>query len=351
MLNQALLEQLTDAINSRGGATPAVKLPQFYDVLNEFFTAEEAEIAVKLPAEGITVKQLAQLTGAKDTGKLVQALESMADRGLLLADKLGDNTTYKLLPLVPGMFEFQFMKGGTSERERKIILLIHEYIKALTQASAAAKATGTPEKKRVVHLDELISKVAVIHSLVECLDLIEKTDDIAVGNCMCRHRGEIVGRPCDKPKELCIMLGPEAKAATARGIMRMITKDEAHKLLDRAEEAGLVHQTMYHQGGFIEFLCNCCVCHCATLKGIYRSPAPSLAAIVKQVIEIDKESCLGCGDCVPRCQMEAIKMEGDELKLDANRCIGCGLCMYTCPADSLKLIKRDNPWAAMLPGH
>jgi Na+-translocating ferredoxin:NAD+ oxidoreductase subunit B len=54
---------------------------------------------------------------------------------------------------------------------------------------------------------------------------------------------------------------------------------------------------------------------------------------------------------VPRCQMGAIRMEGDELKLDANRCIGCGLCMYTCPADSLKLIKRDNPWAAMLPGH
>jgi hypothetical protein len=51
MLNQAILEQLTDAIASRGGATPAVKFPQFYDVLNELFTSEEAEIAVKLPLE------------------------------------------------------------------------------------------------------------------------------------------------------------------------------------------------------------------------------------------------------------------------------------------------------------
>jgi Fe-S-cluster-containing hydrogenase component 2 len=49
--------------------------------------------------------------------------------------------------------------------------------------------------------------------------------------------------------------------------------------------------------------------------------------------------------------MEALKMDGDGLKLDANRCIGCGLCMYACPTDALKLIKRDNPWAAMLPGH
>jgi len=350
-LEQALLERLTDAIAKRGGATPAIKCPPFYDVLNAFFSTEEAEIAAKLPMEGITAKQIAQLTGAKDMGKLVQTLEAMADRGLLLADKLGDNTTYKLLPLVPGMFEFQFMKGGTSERERKLILLIHEYLRALTQASTAAKATGTAEKKRVVHLDELISQVAVIHSYAECMDLIDKTDDIAVGNCMCRHRGEVVGRPCDKPKEVCIMLGEEAKAATARGIMRKVTRDEARKLIERAEEAGLVHQTMYHQGGFIEFLCNCCVCHCATLKGIQRSPVPSLAAIVKFVIEIDKESCLGCEDCIPRCQMGALKMEGDELKVDANRCIGCGLCMYACPADSLKLVKRDNPWAAMLPGH
>ncbi len=350
-MDQAVLEQLTDAIASRGGATPAIKFPQFYNVLNELFTSEEAEIAIKLPLEAITATQIAQLTGKKETGKLIQTLEAMADKGLLLADKLGSNTTYKLLPLVPGMFEFQHMKGGTSERERKIILLIHEYLRALTKASVAAKATGTPEKKRVIHLNELISKIAVIHSYAEVMDLIDKTEDIAVGTCMCRLRGEIVGRPCDKPRELCMMFGPEAKAATARGIMRMISKDEARKVIDRAEEADLVHQSMYHQGGFIEFLCNCCVCHCATLKGIYRSPVPSLAAIVKHVIEIDRGSCLDCGDCVQRCQMEAIKMEGDELKLDANRCIGCGLCMYACPADALKLIKRDNPWAAMLPGH
>lgn len=347
-MDQALLEQLTDAIAKRGGASPAVKFQPFYDVLNELFTAEEADIAVKLPIEALTAAQIAQLTGSTDNGRLVQTLEAMADKGLLLADRLGDNTTYKLLPLVPGMFEFQFMKGGTSERERKIILLIHEYLRALTQASAAAKAASTSEKKRGVHLDELISQVAVIHSYAEALDLIEKTDDIAVGNCMCRHRGEVVGRPCDKPKEVCIMLGPEAKAATARGIMRTVTRDEARKLLDLAEESGLVHQTMYHQGGFIEFLCNCCVCHCATLKGIQRSPVPSLAAIVKQVIEIDADACVSCGDCVPRCQMEALKMEGDELKLNADRCIGCGLCMYVCPADALKLVKRENPWAKMM---
>lgn len=347
-MNQDLLEKLTDAIAIRGGASPAIKYQPFYDVLNELFTAEEAEIAIKLPMEALTAVQIAQLTGRKDNGQLVQTLESMANKGLLLADKQGDDTTYKLLPLVPGMFEFQCLKGGTSERERKIILLIHEYLRFLTKAAATVKKTEGAEKKRIIHLDELISKVAVIHSYAEALDLIENTDDIAVGNCMCRHRGEIVGLPCDKPKEVCMMLGSEARAATARGVVRMIGKEEARKILDLAEESGLVHQTMYHQGGFIEFLCNCCVCHCATLKGIHRSPVPSLAAIVKQVIEIDTDACVSCGDCVPRCQMGALTMEGDELKLNTDRCIGCGLCMYVCPAEALKLVKKENPWAKMM---
>ena len=273
----------------------------------------------------------------------------MADKGSLLADKLGDNTTYKLLPLIPGIFEFQFLKGGTGERERKIILLIHEYLKFVNQSAAAAKKTDTSEKKRVIHLDELISRISVIHSRAEVVDLIDKTDDIAAGNCMCRHRGEIVGRPCEKPKDLCMIFGPEAKPAAARGMVRLVGKDEARKLIDRAEEAALVHCSMYHQGGFIEFICNCCVCHCATLKGIQRSPVPSLAAIVRNVIEIDRDACITCENCVPRCQMQALKMAGDELQFDANRCIGCGLCMYNCPVDALKLVKREGVWAN-LPG-
>lgn len=350
-MEQRLLEQLTDAIARRGGATPAVRCQPFYDVLNELFTADEAEIAVKLPMEAIKADRIAELTGIKERGSLVRTLEAMADKGLLLADKLGDNTTYKLLPLVPGMFEFQFLEGKADERQRRIILLIHEYLKALTHASKeqkAAQPAGDTGKTRTVHVDELVSRIAVIFSRAEVLDMIEKTDDIAVGTCMCRHRGEIVGRPCDRPKDLCMMFGPEAKAARARGRVRMVSKEEARKLLDRAEEAGLVHQTMYHHGGFIEFLCNCCVCHCATLKGIYVSPVPSLAAIVRQVIEIDADSCIGCEACVPRCQMQALKMDGDRLMLNASRCIGCGLCMRDCPTDCLKLVKRENPWDEML---
>ena len=350
MLDKSLLDKLADAISTCGGALPALKCQPFYALMSELFTTEEAGLAVKLPLEAMTLKQLSKLAGAPATSSLGGTLEAMADKGLLLAEKAGENTTYKMLPLLPGMMEFQFLKGGTGERDRKIILLIHEYLRFVNQAVAATpRAAGddASQGKRVITLEKLIAQIAVVHSYADVMDLIDTTEHIAVGTCLCRHRGEILDRPCDKPKDVCMIFGPEAKAAADRGMVRMLSKDDAHQVLDRTEEAGLVHQSMYHQGGFVDFLCNCCACHCGTLRGIKRAQVPSLAAIVKRVIAIDRESCISCGDCVPRCQMEALKQDLVDLKLNAGRCIGCGLCIYACPVDALKLVERANPWVEM----
>jgi ferredoxin len=337
MIDRDTLDRLADSMTQRGGALPAVKCQPFYDMMSELFTAEEAVLATKLPLEAMTAGQLSQITGLGDDVRLKNTLESMADRGLILAEKGGDNTTYQLLPLLPGMMEFQFLKGGTSERDRRVILLIHEYLKSVNRAYAAtrqATETDAASGKKRITLDALVAHIAVVHSYSQVLELIEKTEHMAVGTCLCRHRGEMLDRPCDKPKDVCMIFGPEAKAAADRGMVRMLSKAEARAVLDRAEEAGLVHQSMYH----------CCSCHCGTLRGIKRSPAPSLAAMVRQVINIDKTSCIVCGDCVTRCQMEALTMDGTDLHLDEKRCISCGLCMYACPVDALELVARAHPW-------
>jgi len=350
MLDKSLLDELADVMTTRGGALPALKCQPFYDLMSELFTTEEAELAVKLPLEAMTANQLSQLIGNVDFVQLEISLESMADKGLVLGEKAGEKTTYKMLPLLPGMMEFQFLKGGTGARDRKIVMLIHTYLKFVNQAFASsAPTTGDDASpgKRIITLETLVAHIAVVHSYADVLELIDKTEHIAVGTCLCRHRGEILGRPCEKPKDVCMIFGREAKAAADRGMVRMLSKHQARGVLDRAEEAGLVHQSMYHQGGFVDFLCNCCTCHCGTLRGIKRAPVPSLAAIVRRVIEIDRESCVNCGDCLPRCQMEALKLELVDLRLDESRCIGCGLCMYACPADALKLVERVNPWDTM----
>jgi ferredoxin len=75
--------------------------------------------------------------------------------------------------------------------------------------------------------------------------------------------------------------------------------------------------------------------------------------------EVDPAACVGCGACLKRCPMEAIKMEsggtaknGKRAVIAEERCIGCGLCLGSCPTGAISLKtrgpRRDPPGSAMM---
>jgi MinD superfamily P-loop ATPase len=64
---------------------------------------------------------------------------------------------------------------------------------------------------------------------------------------------------------------------------------------------------------------------------------------------VDAELCIGCGDCVERCQFGALAVPDDVCEVDYGRCVGCGVCTTVCPADALHLERRPEGKAAPLP--
>ena len=60
-----------------------------------------------------------------------------------------------------------------------------------------------------------------------------------------------------------------------RNIGRQITKEEALEILNQSEETGLVHAGLNRQE--IDFICNCCPCHCMILKTALSQSKPALA--------------------------------------------------------------------------
>ena len=54
-------------------------------------------------------------------------------------------------------------------------------------------------------------------------------------------------------------------------------------------------------------------------------------------MEIDPNSCKGCGICQRNCPVGAIEGEGRDIrKINQEKCIKCGTCLTKCPFKSIK---------------
>ncbi|HBA56200.1 MAG: 4Fe-4S binding protein [Syntrophorhabdus aromaticivorans] len=52
---------------------------------------------------------------------------------------------------------------------------------------------------------------------------------------------------------------------------------------------------------------------------------------------VDKELCLGCGNCVEVCPPQAISLKDDKACIEQDYCEECGFCVAECPLDALEI--------------
>lgn len=77
-------------------------------------------------------------------------------------------------------------------------------------------------------------------------------------------------------------------------------------------------------------MCLCGGCCCQWLRGLkmYDRPADYVQSSFQA--RIDPARCNSCGNCLKRCQMEAIVEKKNTMEVNLARCIGCGLCLSKC---------------------
>lgn len=335
-------EKLAGALNARSTAFPAVKCDEFYDLVGFLFTPEEAAIVVAMPLELCGVEDIAKNLPRTDVKKLQGQLEDMADKGLIHIREKDGKKLYEALPFVPGITEYQLMRGIVDERHKKIAMLLKAYSKAMirTMLSADAPPLESSAPGRKVAVDQEIDHKSTIVPFQELKELLLKTEYISVGTCICRHQGALLGRPSIKPVNNCMVLGESAKFAAERGFTTRLTPQEAVKRIEEAEEAGLIHSFANSPDRFTNLLCNCYKDLCLIIRMTGKSPAPSMTVNARYLVRIKQDDCTNCEACIPRCQMDALKMVDGKLTRDEIRCIGCGVCMWVCPTDALVLEPR-----------
>ncbi len=329
-------ERLAERLDEAGlGAPPSEELLR---ILEELFTPEQARVGAALPFRPTPVEKVAAAAGL-EAGEAGRLLEAMADRGLVFARRGDKGDYYALLPVLPGIFELQFMKGEGGPRQTWLARLYEQYyVKSLAPRIAEARSTSYA---RVIPVEREIPNPMEIFPYEEVSRYIREGESFALTRCHCRHQQELIGAGCSAPQDVCMLFGPFAAFAVERGFARAATREEMLDALDRSEAHGLVHVSD-NVAERINFLCNCCGCCCGFLRAAGEAGRANVVAASRFVAVHDAEACTACAVCVDRCQVGALRGKGGTIVLDAERCLGCGVCLTACPAGALTLEPRPG---------
>ncbi len=338
-MHEEIYRRLCAVMAKRGGKYPGMDIPEFYDLARELFTPEEAAISSALPSKPKTAKAMADDLG-RDENEIKAAVETMADKGLCRSFEMDGQRFYAGSPFVPGIFEFQFMRGTYTDRDRRIARVIHAYKQAFDRTRGPL--TTTFPNFRVIPVGKNIPADSKVHTYNQVSSYIDRHDFIAVSTCFCRHEAKLLDEKddCGMPNEVCMQFGLAAQYVIERGLGRKLTKEEARNTLKTAAEAGLVHAGLNVQE--LDFLCNCCSCHCMILKTALSQPKPGKVLYSGFQPKIDPDLCTGCQTCIERCPAKAATFVEDIPTIDTDRCFGCGVCAVGCPAGAIEMVEKPG---------
>jgi electron transport complex protein RnfB len=313
------------------GAPKSVVLDKILKIL---FTPEEAALLIHMNFSPKPVEAIADAAGVP-VEEADGLLAAMADRVLVFSREKDGKRSYGLLPIMPGLYEYPFMRGQMTPELEKLGKLWDEY---QSDGRGAAFAGNPTPLVRVIPVEQSITAPHQVHPYEEVKKIIDSVDFIGLGHCACRvslHR-------CDKPTETCFFFDAPARFLVEKKYARQITREEAYAVLSRTEEAGLVHIN-YNNADQAGILCNCCRCCCVLLTARTKLDLPSTFAPSGFLAEVKAKECTGCGICADdRCPVDAIEMKEDLAVVEIGKCIGCGLCVTACPVEAIALVRRSD---------
>ncbi|MFX0099623.1 MAG: indolepyruvate ferredoxin oxidoreductase subunit alpha [Candidatus Hodarchaeota archaeon] len=330
------------------------------DLLKVLATEEEAKFLHIFRKPSMNLEEIKEKSKL-DEKEIMDMLSVLTHKGVIIESKSRRTgiTVYTLMGPFPGMFEYSLMRGETGEREKKLVKLFEkifvEFCSGMQQNydNVIPKLKEYPPIARVIPVEEEIEvPKEVILSSEQVSKLIDQHETISLSKCYCRHEKDLIGDRCKRTndRENCLQMGKVAEFCIKEGFSKPVSKDEAKKIMKRAEEKGLVHKVFHTKANVdkdIEAVCSCCPCCCGIFRLYYMGGMP-LHTYSAFIAKINEEECSGCETCVDMCPMEAIEMKDYKATINENKCIGCGVCAHFCNSENI-LMERTGPRDVFVP--
>jgi electron transport complex protein RnfB len=329
-MDQDVYRKLAERLDAIPNGFPSTESGVELRLLAKMFTPEEAELASVMRLTRESPAEIGARAGV-DPDVANRMLKKMVRKGLIHIKRGKGQLLFGLMPFAVGFYEEQLPR-----MDKELADLFEQYIQ---ESKGAGISRPEPAIQRVIPVEEAIPAELEIFPFERATELIEGAKAWAVRNCICRTQQHLIGKGCDHEIENCLVFAPVEGVFNHSKVDRAITKEEALQILLDTEEAGLVHTIGNYRDGH-NYICNCCTCCCGILRGVAEFDIPTAIAHSGFQAVVDSELCIGCGDCVERCQFGALEVPEDVCEVDLVRCVGCGVCVSVCPADALHLERR-----------
>lgn len=325
--------KLQEHLNQHPMGFPATKSGVEIALLKKLFTEEEAQIALGMIPQPEPAEEIAIRLGYSPQD-LPQKLQEMARKGLIMRRKIKDKELFNLEPYLVGIYEFQICR-----LDRELIDLHEQYRKE--GLGMEVMGSKTPYF-RIIPVEKSIPSGFKVLPYEKIANIIERAETIAVTDCLCRTKQKMLGKGCSHTIQNCLIFSPWAEYYLENGWpAKKLSKEEARELLSQAEEEGLVH-TSQNTASDPWFICNCCSCSCGVLGAVNNLKLHNQIGRSCYLARVDEDLCVGCEDCLQRCQFGALSIENNVAKVNPAFCMGCGLCKPTCPVEAISLIRKPE---------
>ena len=344
----------------KSGVFPVPISDTLIELLKNLITEEQAKFLLLFRKPSMTLVQIKQKTDM-DEDSILKMLNTLMYNGIIIGAKSRSAgvMVYRLMGMFPGIFEYTFLRGTSTEKDKKLAELFEELFLEVsegTQRNLESTVTvfkSLPPTDRTLPVEKEVEiGTEMVMPFEDIKKYVEEYDDIAVAHCYCRHWKDLLNDPCKlgASKNNCFLFDKSAKFAIEQRFGRRVSKEEAIKIMREAEDQGLVHKVMHIHSDVnrgIEAVCNCCKCCCGIL-GFYHRGALPLHTVSSYLANVDEELCIGCETCVNICPMETIDLNDTVAVVNEGKCIGCGVCAHHCPEEAISL-KRTGPRDVFIP--
>jgi len=314
-------------------------------ILKQIFTSLEAKIAIQLSALPEKINRIHKRVTKSGIDISIHELEDLLDglvrKGGIICEKhlfkKPKNKMYALVQYVIGIYELQVDKL-TKELAADTERYLHETLIPKFQTTKDYEQLRTIPVNKSIAVDRYVAHYDNIKEIVK-----KESGPFVIINCLCRESKDLLEEPCklSNTRRCCITIGNSAIVSLDLiPSAKEISKKELFEFLDEFQDIGFVLQPENCVSP--KFLCVCCGCCCGVLSNYKRLSRPADFWISNYYAQVNPDLCNGCGICVKRCQMDAIKIVAKKYTIDLNRCFGCGNCVTKCKMNAITLFKKKK---------